>query len=90
MDQPNALQKATRLEQAQNRLDSAFLALEHAVSKSLSLGAAENSTQLTSELEQENAALKKRNESLKELNARIVTRLDGVIARLKAFADARG
>ena len=88
MDQPIALQKPPRLEQAQRRLASAFAALEQAVASAPNIGAAENSTQLTLELEQENAALKDRNETLIELNVRIVTRLDGVIARLKAVADA--
>ena len=88
MDQPIALQKPTRLEQAQSRIDSAFTALEQAVANAPNISAAENSTQLTLELEQECAALKNRNETLIELNVRIVTRLDGVIARLKAVADA--
>ena len=88
MDQPIALQKPTRLEQAQSRLDLAFVALEHAVAKAPAIGAVENSTQLTSELERENAALKKRNKTLIDLNVRIATRLDGVIARLQAVVDA--
>ena len=94
MDQPYALRKPTRLEQAQSRLDLAFVALEHAVAKAPAIGVVENSTQLTSELERENAALErenaaleKRNKTLNDLNARIVTRLDGVIARLQAVVD---
>ena len=90
MDQPAALQKPTRLEQAQARLESAFRSLEYAVANAPGFATMENSSQLTLDLEQENAALKKRNETLSELNDRTVTRLDSVIVRLKSAAGDRG
>ncbi len=90
MNQPIGLQKPTRLEQAQARLESAFSNLEHAVANAPGFASMENSSQLTFDLEQENAALKKRNETLSELSDRTVTRLDSVIVRLKAAVGARG
>ena len=90
MNQPIGLQKPTRLEQAQARLEFAFSNLEHAVANAPGFATVENSSQLTLDLEQENAVLKKQNETLSELNDRTVTHLDSVIVRLKAAAGARG
>ena len=90
MNQPTALQKPTRLEQAQSRLELAFTNLERVVSNAPGCATLESSDQFTLELEQENAALRKRNETLSALNGRIVSRLDSVIARLKTAVSARG
>lgn len=87
MNQPNALQKPTRLEQAHARLDSALANLETVVAQGIGpSGAGERDDART--LRTENAALKRRNDTLSDLNGRIVARLDAVITRLKTATDA--
>jgi hypothetical protein len=69
------LEKSSRVEQAQGRLDKAVARLEKAL-----VQRREGGTALSKQL----AAAEAENESLRELNAQVARRLDATIDRLKA------
>ena len=86
MSQLSALKKPSRLDQARIRVDAALSDLENALENSILPGCTLGGSQPGHKLEQENAILRKRNQTLTKQNSRIVSRLDDVIARLKAAA----
>ena len=84
MSQANALQKPTRLAQAQARLESALSKLENAASEAAArAGEAAGPRDLQAEM----ADLKRHNKILEDTNIRVGERLDAVIARLKSAVD---
>lgn len=90
MAQNTALQKPTRVQLARGRLDAAIARLEAALANrpraaeaggdATAAQAAESFQALQSELD----ALRGRNAELKQVNDQVATRIDGVIANLKA------
>jgi len=87
--QQTVLQKPSRLEQAQARLDSALAKLEVVAGEHADQAPAGTVDDgRTRELEAEVEALTERNRSLSQTNDQIGERLDAVIARLKAAVGA--
>ncbi|MEK9724393.1 MAG: DUF4164 family protein [Rhodospirillaceae bacterium] len=87
MNQPTALHKPTRLQQAQARLDSALTSLEAAAARRAAAAEARGDEPVddgrVQALESELAEARRRNAQLQDVNGRVAGRLDAVIHRLK-------
>jgi chromosome segregation ATPase len=86
--QNTVLKKPTRVQQAQGSLDIAVARLEAAVRRRAdAAGAGAEPDQRITQLQAEVDDLQARNRQLKEINAQVSGRIDGVIANLKTTLE---